>query len=412
MFSKEKIEKIRKDFPFLEYKVNGRAYIYFDGGATSQKPRKVIDDLKAYYEFENGNPHRGAHYFSTKATEIYENSRKKVADFIGSGENEIVFTKNATEGFNLIAYSWALNNLGQGDEILISIMEHHSNLVVWQEIAKKTGASLVYLYIDENMKIIKEDFESKLGKKTKLFSITAASNVVATIPDLTYMIKKVREKTEAKIIVDACQFASHNKIDVKKMDCDFLVFSGHKLLSAMGIGVLFVREEILNSMEPFLYGGDMIEYVYEDRATYMKGPQKFEAGTPNVGGALTLASAISYLEELGMDNILAYERELTDYCFDRMKEKEYLQVYTCPSKERSPLISFNMIDVHPHDLASILDSYGIGLRSGHHCAQPLHRFLKCNFSCRASFSFYNTKEEIDEFIKSLDKVRKVMGLES
>lgn len=410
MLTREQVEKIREDFGYLKM---DKKYVYFDNGATTQKPIQVIDSLGEYYNYENGNPHRGAHHFAMASTDVYEGARDKVREFINAkSSNEIVFVRNATEGLNLIAYSWALENLKAGDEILISIMEHHSNLVTWQYVAKKTGAKLVYLYLDEEMQITDEEFESKLNENTKLLSITAASNVVGTMPSVKEFIKKAKAKSNATCVVDAAQYAPHHKVDVQELGCDFLVFSGHKMVSAMGIGVLYGRKELLNSMTPYMYGGEMIEYVYEDKSSYMPSPQRFEAGTVNVGGAKSLKTAIEYIENIGIENIYEYESELTTYCYEKMKALPFIEVYTTPVKDRSPLISFNFIGAHPHDVASILDNYGIAIRSGHHCAQPLHRKLGNNFSCRASFAFYNTFEEIDYFIEHLEDVRRMLQIES
>lgn len=411
MLTKDQVLKIREDFKYLN--LNDKELIYFDNAATSQKPNRVIESLDEYYSYENGNPHRGAHYLAMKSTEVYENSRDKIASFINASSNEIVFLRNATEALNLIAYSWALNNLTENDEILISIMEHHSNLVTWQYVSKKTGAKIKYLYLDDNKQITEEEFNSKISKNTKLFSITAASNVVGTMPNVKEMIKKAKKiNPEIVTVVDAAQFAPHHKVDVADIDCDFLVFSGHKMLSAMGIGVLYGKEELLNSIDPFLYGGDMIEYVYEDKSTYLNSPQRFEAGTQNVGGAKSLAVAIEYIEEIGIDNIYEYEAALTTYAYEKMEKLSYIDIYTTKDTHRSPVLAFNFKDAHPHDVASILDNYGIAIRSGHHCAQPLHRNLGINFSCRASFAFYNTFEEIDYFIEHLEDVRRLMGIES
>lgn len=411
MLTKEQVLKIREDFKYLN--INDGKLVYFDNAATTQKPEAVLKSLEEYYTDENGNPHRGAHYLGVKSTEVYENARSKVAEFINAENNEIVFVRNATEALNLVAYSWGLNNLTENDEILISIMEHHSNLVTWQYVARKTGAKLNYLYLDENKQITEEEFSSKLTEKTKLFAITAASNVVGTMPDVKKMIDKAKKiNSEIVTVVDAAQYAPHHKVDVKDMACDFLVFSGHKMLSAMGIGVLYGKEDILNSMEPFLYGGDMIEYVYEDSSTYLDAPQRFEAGTQNVGGAKSLATAIDYIEKIGIENIYEYEAALTTYAYDKMSKLPYIEIYTTPDTRRSPVLSFNFKEAHPHDVASILDSFGIAIRSGHHCAQPLHRNLGMNFSCRASFAFYNTFEEIDYFIEHLEDVRRMMGIES
>lgn len=410
MLSKEQVLDIRKDFKYLDIKEN---LVYFDNAATTQKPLQVVDSLKDYYEKENGNPHRGAHYLAIKATDAYEESRDKVAKFINATSNEVVFLRNATEALNLVAYSWALNNLTENDEILISILEHHSNLVTWQFVARKTGAKLKYLYLDDNMQITDEEFENKLTSNTKLLAITAASNVVGTMPNVKEFIKKAKAKNKDVVtVIDAAQFAPHHKVDVKDLDCDFLVFSGHKMLSAMGIGVLYGKEEMLNSIDPFLYGGDMIEYVYEDKSTFLDSPARFEAGTQNVGGAKSLAAAIDYIEKIGIDNIYEYESALTAYAYEKMEKLSYIDIYTTKNEHRSPVLAFNFKEAHPHDVASILDNYGIAVRSGHHCAQPLHRNLGINFSCRASFAFYNTFEEIDYFIEHIEDVRRLMGIES
>lgn len=413
MFSKEEIENIRKEYPFLNLKPNDKQIIYFDNAATTQKPNEVLENINKYYETENGNPHRGAHYLAMASTEAYEGARERVAKFIGAkSANEIVFLRNATEAINLLAYSYALNNLSEGDEIVISILEHHSNLVPWQRVAKKTGAKLKYLYVDENMQIPFKEVEEKIGQNTKILALTGASNVVGTMPDLDKIFKYARENSNAKIILDGAQLVPHKKVDVSKLDIDFLAFSGHKMYSAMGIGVLYGREELLNSMEPFLSGGDMIEYVYEDKTTYLPSPQRFEAGTVNVEGAVNLACAIDYIDKIGMEKIDEYEKYLTDYAYEKLKKLDFLEVYTTSDENRAPVISFNFKNAHPHDVASILDTYGIAIRSGHHCAQPLHRFLGSNFSCRASFAVYNTTDEIDYFIKHLEDVRRILGIES
>lgn len=413
MFTKNEIEEIRKEFPFLNLKPNGKQIVYFDNGATTQKPREIIDNIKNFYESENGNPHRGAHYLAMKSTEVYEGARQKVADFIGAKKpSEVVFLRNATEALNLLAYSYGLNNLKEGDEIVISIMEHHSNLVPWQEVCKKTGAKLKFLYLDDDMQIPFSEIEEKVTKNTKIVSITGASNVVGTNPDIEKIVKYARENSDAKIILDGAQLVPHRKVNVSELDVDFMAFSGHKMYSALGIGVLYGKEELLNKMDIFLSGGDMIEYVYEDHTTFLDAPQRFEAGTANVEGAVNLAAAIDFINKYGMEKIDEYERYLTDYCYDKLKNLDYLEVYTTSDNNRAPVISFNFKEAHPHDVASILDTYGIAIRSGHHCAQPLHRYLGSNFSCRASFAIYNTVEEIDYFVEHLEDVRRILGIES
>ena len=413
MFTKNEIEEIRKEFPFLNLKPNGKQIIYLDNGATTQKPREIIDNIKNFYESENGNPHRGAHYLAMKSTEVYEAARQKVADFIGAKKaSEVVFLRNATEALNLLAYSYGLNNLKEGDEIVISIMEHHSNLVPWQEVCKKTGAKLKFLYLDDDMQIPFSEIEEKVTKNTKIVSITGASNVVGTNPDIEKIVKYARENSDAKIILDGAQLVPHRKVNVSELDVDFMAFSGHKMYSALGIGVLYGKEELLNKMDIFLSGGDMIEYVYEDHTTFLDAPQRFEAGTANVEGAVNLAAGIDFIEKYGMEKIDEYERYLTDYCYNKLKNLDYLEVYTTSDNNRAPVISFNFKEAHPHDVASILDTYGIAIRSGHHCAQPLHRYLGSNFSCRASFAIYNTVEEIDYFVEHLEDVRRILGIES
>ncbi|WP_308533549.1 SufS family cysteine desulfurase [uncultured Peptoniphilus sp.] len=413
MFTKKEIEEIRREYPYLNLRVNDHNLIYFDNAATTQKPQRVIDDILKFYREENGNPHRGAHYLAVKATTAYEGARESVRKFINAkSSNEIVFVRNATEALNLLAYSYGMNKINEGDEILISIMEHHSNLVPWQLVSKKRGAKLKYLYLDEEQNIPFEEVKNKVNENTKIFSLSLASNVVGTMPEIKKIIDYVRKNSKAIIILDGAQYVPHNKIDVRDLDCDFMAFSGHKMYSATGIGVLYGKEKLLNDLDVFLSGGDMIEYVYEDKTTFLPSPQRFEAGTQNVEGVVNLASAIRYIDELGIDNIREYEGYLTDYCYEKIKKFDFLDVYTTSNKNRAPVITFNFKEIHPHDASSILDSYGIAIRSGHHCAQPLHRFLGCNFSCRASFAVYNTTEEIDYFINHLTDVRRLLGFGS
>jgi len=329
----------------------------------------------------------------------------------GVTSDEIIFVRNTTEGLNLIAYSYALQTLKEGDEILISIMEHHSNLVPWQNVAQKTGATLHYIYLDEHFDFNLDEFEEKLNENTKIVSVTGASNTVATMPDISTIVEKAKE-VGAITIIDGAQLVPHQKIDVEALDCDFLAFSGHKMYGPMGIGVLYAKKQLLEHMTPFLYGGDMIEYVYEQSTTFAPVPSKFEAGTQNVGGAVGLSAAIDYINRIGIDNISSYERELSEYASNKIKQLEFITTYVSSRTHRSPLISFNIQDVHPHDVSTILDTDGIAIRTGHHCTMPLHRYLKLNATCRASFSIYNTKEEIDYFVQKLHEVRKVMGYES
>ena len=390
----------KEDFPIL----NNRDIAYLDSGATTQKPIQVIKEVEKFYEKYNANPHRGAYTLSIEATELYENTRAKIANFINARyKEEIIFSKNATESLNLIAYSYGMENLKKDDEVVISIMEHHSNLVPWQKVTKATESKLKYMYINENFELSDEEIESKITDKTKIVGITHVSNVLGTINNVKKIIKYAHKKG-AIVIVDASQSIPHMKIDVQDLDADFLVFSGHKMLAPLGIGVLYGKREILNKMEPFLMGGDMIEYVYEQNTTFAPLPNKFEAGTQNVEGVLGLGAAIDYIENIGYDNIQKIEKDVVSYARQELSKLDYLTLYMTPNEENhSSVISFNMNGVHPHDVASILDTEGVCVRSGNHCAQPLMRFLGIDSTCRASFYFYNTKEDVDRLVKALNK---------
>ena len=390
----------KEDFPIL----NNRDIAYLDSGATTQKPIQVIKEVEKFYEKYNANPHRGAYTLSIEATELYENTRAKIANFINARyKEEIIFSKNATESLNLIAYSYGMDNLKKDDEVVLSIMEHHSNLVPWQKVTKATESKLKYMYINENFELSDEEIESKITDKTKIVGITHVSNVLGTINNVKKIIKYAHKKG-AIVIVDASQSIPHMKIDVQDLDADFLVFSGHKMLAPLGIGVLYGKREILNKMEPFLMGGDMIEYVYEQNTTFAPLPNKFEAGTQNVEGVVGLRAAIDYIENIGYDNIQKIEKDVVSYARQELSKLDYLTLYMTPNEENhSSVISFNMNGVHPHDVASILDTEGVCVRSGNHCAQPLMRFLGIDSTCRASFYFYNTKEDVDRLVKALNK---------
>ena len=394
------VNEIRKDFPIFK----NRDIAYLDSGATTQKPQYVIDKVSEYYETCNANPHRGAYGLSIEATALYEETREKVAKFINAkSAEEIIFSKNASESLNLVAYSYGLDNLKQGDEVVLSIMEHHSNLVPWQMVTKKTGSTLKYMYIDDKFELTREEIESKITDKTKIVAITHVSNVLGTINDVKHIIKYAHKKG-AKVLVDASQSIPHMKIDVRDLDADFLVFSGHKMLAPLGIGVLYGKKEILNKMAPFLMGGDMIEYVYEQDTTFAPLPNKFEAGTQNVGGVVGLGAAIDYLNKIGYDEIERVEKEVVNYALDELSKLDFLTLYVTPNRENhSAVISFNIKGVHPHDVASILDSENVCVRSGNHCAQPLLRSLGIDSTCRTSFYFYNTKEDVDRLVKALNK---------
>ena len=391
---------IKKDFPILENK----NIVYLDSSATTQKPIQVINAIEDYYKRYNANPHRGAYSLSIEATEEYENVRSKIAKFINARySEEIIFSKNATESLNLIAYSYGMDNLKKDDEVVLSIMEHHSNLVPWQKVTKLTESKLNYMYINENYEISDEEIESKITDKTKVVGIMHISNVLGTINDIKKIIKYAHKKGSI-VIVDATQSIQHMSIDVQELDADFLVFSGHKMMAPLGIGVLYGKKELLNKMNPFLMGGDMIEYVYEQETTYAPLPNKFEAGTQNVEGVIGLGAAIDYIEKLGYDSIQKIEKELLDYAMEKLLELDYLELYVTPnSKNHSGVISFNIKGVHPHDVASILDSEGVCVRSGNHCAQPLLRYMGLDSTCRVSFYIYNTKEDVDKLVSALNK---------
>ncbi len=400
------INSYKKDFQILE-KNN---IVYLDSAATTQKPIQVINAIESFYKNSNANPHRGAYKLSLDATNVYDMSRKKVAKFINvKNEKQIIFTRNATESLNMIAYCYALENIKKGDKIVISIMEHHSNLVPWQYVSKKTGSKLEYMYINELGELTDEEIDKKIVRGIKIVGITHVSNVLGTINPIEKIIKKAHS-VGAIVIVDSSQSVPHMKIDVQKLDADFLVFSGHKMLAPLGIGVLYGKDELLNNMKPFLYGGDMIEYVYEQDATFADLPAKFEAGTQNVEGAVGLASAIDYLENIGMDNVEKIERELTKYALDELQKLAFVTVYGTNNLEKhGGVISFNVNGVHPHDVASILDSENVCIRSGNHCAQPLLRYMGLDSTCRASVYIYNTKEDVDKLIDALYKTKRMFA---
>ncbi len=394
------VENIKKDFPLLE----NRNITYLDSGATTQKPIQVINAIEEFYKKNNANPHRGAYTLSIEATEAYESTRQKIAKFINAKHpEEIIFSKNATESLNLIAYSYGMDNLKKDDEVVISIMEHHSNLVPWQKVTKATESKLNYMYINEELELSDEEIETKITDRTKIVGIAHVSNVLGTINNVKKIIKYAHKKG-AIVIVDASQSIPHMKIDVQDLDADFLVFSGHKMLAPLGIGVLYGKREILNKMTPFLMGGDMIEYVYEQETTYAPLPNKFEAGTQNVEGVVGLGAAIDYIQNLGYDKMQELENDVLVYARQELSKLDFLTLYMTPNeKNHSSVISFNIKGVHPHDVASILDSEGVCVRSGNHCAQPLMRFLGIDSTCRASFYFYNTKEDVDRLVHALNK---------
>lgn len=407
-------QEFRRDFPLLNQTMNGRPIVYLDNGATAQKPESMIQAMCGYYGGCNANPHRGAYALSVKATDIYENARKRVRRFINAPKaEEIIFTKNATEALNLVAYSYGRQHLAPSDEILLTIAEHHSNLVPWQQVAKATGAKLHYIYLEPDGNLSQKDIEEKITPRTKIVAVTHVSNVLGLINPVRDIADRAHN-VGAAVVVDGAQSVAHMAVDVQALGADFFAFSGHKMLSPMGIGVLYGRRELLSAMPPFLTGGDMIEYVTEEETTFAELPAKFEAGTQDVGGAAGLTAAIDYLETLGFDRITAIERELLDYALPRLRALPYVELYGCDTtrNNKTGIITFNVKDVHPHDVSTILDAEGVAVRGGHHCAQPLMTYLGQNATCRASFYFYNTTDDIDRWIAALKKVREVMHLGS
>ncbi|EJS74312.1 cysteine desulfurase, SufS subfamily [Bacillus wiedmannii] len=397
------IHEIRKQFPILDQKVNGKQLVYFDSAATSQKPIQVIETLERYYKEYNSNVHRGVHTLGTKATDAYEGAREKVRKFINAKSmEEIIFTRGTTTALNTVAASYGLENVKQGDEIVISYMEHHSNIIPWQQVAKKTGATLKYLPLQPDGTISLEDVRQTVTPNTKIVSIMQVSNVLGTINPVKE-IGAIAHENGAIMIVDGAQSAPHMKVDVQDLNCDFYALSAHKMCGPTGIGVLYGKKELLNNMEPIEFGGEMIDFVDLQESTWKELPWKFEAGTPIIGNAIGLGAAIDFLEEIGLHNIEKHEHELAQYALERLSEVDGVTIYG--PKHRAGLVTFNIEDVHPHDVATVLDVEGIAVRAGHHCAQPLMKWLKASSTARASFYLYNTKEEIDTFVESLIKTK-------
>ncbi len=396
--------QVRPDFPILHQQVNGKPLVYLDNAATSQKPLVVLDALRDYYERDNANVHRGVHTLSSRATDAYEGARDKIAKFVNAASRqEIVFTRNASEAINLVAYAWG-STLKQGDEIILSVMEHHSNLIPWQMVAQRTGAVLKFVEPNANEEFNLEQYKALISNKTRLVSILHVSNTLGYINPVAE-ITAIAHHYGARVLVDACQSVPHMPVDVQAMDCDWLVASGHKMCGPTGVGFLYGKLDLLRSMPPFLGGGEMIADVFLDHATYADLPHKFEAGTPAIGEAIALGAAVDYLSSLGMDKIHAYEEQLTAYLFQQLQQIPELRIYgprpTLEGKGRAALAAFTAGEVHPHDLSTILDEAGVAIRAGHHCTQPLHRYLKVQSTARASLYFYNTQAEIDVFIAAL-----------
>ena len=396
----------RKDFDIL----NSGDYVYFDNAATSQRPNQVLDAISNFYRTANANPLRGLYDWSIAATDMYEDSRRVVADFIGAATpEEIIFTRNTSESLNLVAYSYGLDNVSEGDEVVISVMEHHSNILPWQMVCRKKNAKLVYLEPDEEGVISKEEYESKITDKTKVVAIGHVSNVMG----VTNPVKEIAAYAKSKgaiVVVDGAQSTPHMKVNVQELGADFFAFSGHKMLGPMGIGVLYGRKELLEKMSPFLTGGEMIEYVTRTDATYAELPHKFEAGTVNASGAVGLAEAIRYLQNIGFEAIEAQEQKLTALLMEGMSKLPYIKIYGSKDpKKHCGIVTFTIDGVHPHDISSVLNDDHVCIRAGHHCAQPLMQFIGAGSTARASLYFYNTEEEVKIFLEKLAKVREVMG---
>lgn len=408
--------KIRSDFPILKRKIHGKDLIYFDNAATSQKPNQVIEAISGYYKNHNANVHRGVHKLSEEATEAYEASRKKVANFVNAGDSrQIVFVKNATEAINLVTFSWGRANIKKGDEILLTEMEHHSNLVPWQQLAKEVGAKLKFIPVKENGLLETEEIKNLMGDKTRLVSFTHASNVLGTINPVKQMVEEIKKlNPETKILVDGSQAVPHMQVSIQSIKPDFYVFTGHKMLGPTGVGVLYAKKELLEAMDPFIFGGDMILEVDWQESSWNYIPWKFEAGTPNIAGVIGLGAAVDYLSEIGMRSVREHEKELTSYALEKLSKVKNLVVYGPENAEkRGGVISFNIVDkkgkvaIHPHDLASILDAEGIATRSGHHCTQPLMKILDIPAAARISFNIYNTKEEVDKLMPAIEKAKNI-----
>lgn len=397
------VSDIRKQFPILDQEVNGHPLVYLDSAATSQKPIQVIEALNKYYREYNSNVHRGVHTLGTMATDGYEGAREKVRKFINAKSiEEIIFTRGTTTALNIVAASYGRANLQPGDEIVITYMEHHSNIIPWQQVAKATGATLKYIDLTEDHALSLETVKETITSNTKIVSVMHVSNVLGAINPVKE-IAKIAHQHGAIMVVDGAQSTPHMKVDVQDLDCDFFAFSGHKMCGPTGIGVLYGKKELLEKMEPVEFGGEMIDFVNLYDSTWKELPWKFEGGTPIIAGAIGLGAAIDFLEEVGLDNILAHEHKLANYALDRLSEVEGITIYG--PKERAGVVTFNLDDVHPHDVATVLDAEGVAVRAGHHCAQPLMKYLNVSSTARASFYLYNTEEEIDQLVSSLIKTK-------
>lgn len=400
------IHKIRAQFPILNQQINGKPLVYFDNGATSQKPQIVIDAISRYYQQINANIHRGVHTLSQLATDAYEVSRKKVQQHINAKHShEVIFTSGTTHSINAVANGFA-SLLKPGDEVLVSALEHHSNIVPWQMLCERTGATLKVIPINEAGELIQSEYEKLLSSNTKIVTVNHISNALGTINPIAAMIKKAHE-VGAAVLIDGAQAVPHLKPDVQTLDCDFYVFSGHKMCGPTGTGILYGKESWLNKLLPYQGGGEMIATVTFEKTTYAELPHKFEAGTPNIAGGIVLGTAIDYLNEVGFDNIAAYEHELLEYATEKLLEIEGLKIFGT-AKEKTSVISFNIAGIHPYDIGTIIDKKGIAVRTGHHCAQPIMDFFCIPGTIRASFAFYNTKEEIDRMVDAIQKAKAML----
>lgn len=400
------LNKIRDDFPILKRKINGKPLVYLDNAATTQEPKQVINVLVDYYQNHNANIHRGIHTLAEEATSMHEEVREKIARFIGAkSKEEIIFVRNTSEAINLVAYSWGRNFLKKGDEVILTEEEHHSNIVPWQLIAGEKKIKLKFIPVTKDGLLDINVFKKLLSQKTKLVSLIHISNVLGTINPVEEVIKLTKQKNpKILVLIDGAQAVPHMKVNMVKLACDFYAFSGHKMLGPTGIGVLYGRKEILNQMPPFIAGGDMIREVYLDHSVWNDLPYKFEAGTPNIAGAIALGVAADYLKKLGLDNIFKHEQDLTDYALAKLTKIGQLTVYgPQTTRNKTGIISFTIKDIHPHDVAQILDSFGIAIRSGFHCAMPLHQKLKIPATCRVSFYLYNTREDVDKLVFAIKK---------
>ncbi|PIR55527.1 cysteine desulfurase [Candidatus Peregrinibacteria bacterium CG10_big_fil_rev_8_21_14_0_10_36_19] len=399
------VEEIRKQFKILDRKINGKRLAYLDNASTTQKPHKVIQALTDYYENNNSNIHRGIHTLSEESTTLYESARVTLQKFLNAKlAHEIIFTRNTTEAINLVAYTFGEKNIHEGDEIIVSELEHHANLIPWQELCKRKKATLKVIPIKEDLNLDMEIYEKLLSEKTKLVAVTGMSNVTGTIPNIKKIIE-LAHKFNSKVLIDGAQLAAHTKIDLQELNCDFFTISGHKMLGPTGSGALYGKEELLNEMPPFLFGGGMVLHVTQQETSYTGLPDKFEAGTPNIAETIAFKSAIEYLEEIGMENIQKHEKELTDYAIELFSKHKEVKIFH--PENGGGVVSFTIEGIHPHDIASIFNEYGVAIRSGKHCAHPLIERLKIPSLARMSFYIYNNKEDVEQAEKALKETIKI-----